>query len=246
MLSKKPNILFTRSLSDNEQNIAKSNGLEVRIVPFIKPSTNYDKQSVLKEILSLSDRIDAFAFTSQNAVKALLPLFSEPQFYSLLKAKMVFATGKKTTQTLDTQGIRLTGPLSNDAESLGNLIKKNGSVKMVVYFKGNLSLDILKTVLNNSNIEVIEKSVYYTSLISKKIKDVGVFDGIVFYSPSAVNSFFRSNQLDKNMPVFCIGTTTGIYLKKMIPNEIIQPSEPESELLINRIRNYFYEEKIQE
>lgn len=246
MLSKKPKILFTRNLSDNEQNIAKSNGLEVRIVPFIKTLNNYDKESILNEILLLSDGIDAFAFTSQNAVKALLPLFSEPQFYSLLKTKMVFATGKKTTQTLDTQGIRLTRPPSNDVESLAKLIKNNGSVKMVVYFKGNLSLDILKTVLTNNDIEVIEKTIYHTSLTSEKIKDLGTFNGIVFYSPSAVESFLRSNQIDKNIPVFCIGDTTGTYLKNLITNEIIQPSEPESELLINRISNFFYEEKIQE
>ena len=98
MLIKKPKILFTRSLSDNEQNIAKSNGLEVRIVPFIKTSSNYDKELILKEILSLSDGIDAFVFTSQNAVKALKPLFYEPLFYNILKDKMVFATGAKTLQ----------------------------------------------------------------------------------------------------------------------------------------------------
>ena len=246
MLSKKPKILFTRSLSDNEQKLAKSNGLEVRIIPFIKTSSNYDKESILNEILSLNDRIDAFVFTSQNAVKALIPLFSEPQFYNLLKDKMVFATGNKTTLSLDTQSIRVTLPPSNDAESLANLIKKNRSVKRVVWFKGNLSLDILKTILNNSNIEVIEKTVYHTSLISEKIKDIGAFDGIVFYSPSAVDSFLKSNSIDKDMPVFCIGATTRTYLNKLIPNEIIQSSEPESELLIKRIRDYIYEEKIQE
>lgn len=246
MLSKKPKILFTRNLSDNEQNIAKSNGLEVRIVPFIKTSSNYDEESILNDILLLNNGIDAFVFTSQNAVIALTPLFSEPQFYNLLKDKMVFATGAKTLQTLDTMGIRATGPPLNEAESLANLIKNNGSIKVAVYFKGNLSLDILKNVLNNTNIEVIEKTVYHTSLTGKKIKDINIFNGIVFYSPSAADSFFRSNQLDKNMPVFCIGTTTGRYLKNLIPNEVIQPSEPESELLINRIRNYFYEEKIQE
>jgi len=246
MLSKKPKILFTRSLSDNEQNIAKSNGLVVRIVPFIKTSSNYDEESILNDILLLSDGIDAFVFTSQNAVKALAPLFSEPLFYNLLKDKMVFAIGAKTLQTLDTIGIRVKVPSTNEAESLANLIKNNGSVKMLVYFKGNLSLDILKNVLNNYNIEVIEKTVYHTSLTGEKIKDIGIFNGIVFYSPSAVDSFLRSNQIDKDIHVFCIGSTTGKYLKNLIPNEVIQPSEPESELLINRISNYFYEEKIQE
>ena len=114
----------------------------------------------------------------------------------------------------------------------------------MVYFKGNLSLDILKNVLNNTNIKVIEKTVYHTSLTGEKIKDINIFNGIVFYSPSAVDSFLRLNQIDKDIRVFCIGNTTGAYLKNLIPNEVIQPSEPESELLINRIRNYFYEEKI--
>ena len=244
MLGKKPKILFTRSLSNNEQQLAKSNGLEVRIIPFIKTSSNYDKESILNEILTLNDGIDAFVFTSQNAVKALTPLFSEPPFYNLFKDKMVFATGDKTTRSLDSKGIMVTMPPSNDAESLANLIKNHRSVKMVVYFKGNLSLDILKTVLNNSNIEVIEKTVYYTSLTSEKIKDIATFNGIVFYSPSAVDSFFRSNQIDKNMPVFCIGATTGTYLRKLIPNVVTQSSEPGSELLIKGIKDYFYEEKI--
>jgi len=244
MLIKKPKILFTRSLSDNEQNIAKSNGLEVRIVPFIKTSSNYDKELILNEILSLNDGIDAFVFTSQNAVKALKPLFSEPLFYNILKDKMVFATGAKTLQSLDTMNIKVTVPRSNEAESLANLIKNNGSVKVVVYFKGNLSFDILKNVLNKNNIKVIEKTIYHTSLTSEKIKDIDIFNGIAFYSPSAVDSFLRSNQIDKDIRVFCIGNTTGTYLKNLIPNEVIQPSEPESELLINRIRNYFYEEKI--
>lgn len=246
MLSRKPKILFTRSLSGNETKLAKSIGLEARIIPFIKTSSKYDKKSIISELLTQSDGIDAFVFTSQNAVKALMPLFSEPQFSNLIKDKLIFATGKKTMRSLDTLGIKLSAPPSDDAESLANLIRKNRLVKTVVYFKGNLSLDILKTILNNSNIEVIEKTVYHTSLISEKINDIGAFDGIVFYSPSAVESFLRSNKIDRDMPIFCIGATTGTYLEKLIPNDIIQPSKPESELLIKKIRDYIYGEKIQE
>ena len=62
-------------------------------------------------------------------------------------------------------------------------------------------------------------------VINKKFKNP--YDGIIFFSPSAVLSFFENNKWPKDSHGFCIGKSTAETLKKYTTNysEAKHPNE---------------------
>jgi uroporphyrinogen-III synthase len=79
--------------------------------------------------------------------------------------------------------------------------------------------------------------VYHTIIAAHKIsKD---YDGILFYSPSAVESFFLVNTINENAVLFAIGYTTSNALKKFIKNKIIIAEQPGKEALVKKMVEYF-------
>ena len=63
------------------------------------------------------------------------------------------------------------------------------------------------------------------------------FDGVLFYSPSGVNSFLENNTLE-NKTCFCIGTTTAKALENRTKNIVIA-SQPTVENVITEVIKYY-------
>ena len=63
------------------------------------------------------------------------------------------------------------------------------------------------------------------------------FDGVLFYSPSGVNSFLENNTLG-NKTCFCIGTTTAKALENKTKNIVIA-SQPTVEHVIDEVIKYY-------
>ena len=80
----------------------------------------------------------------------------------------------------------------------------------VTYFCSDLRLDDLPTILNENNIKVNEVEAYQTKYDAIKIDDT--VEGVMFYSPSTVQSYMQEN--DAEGIAFCIGETTAIEAKK--------------------------------
>ena len=80
----------------------------------------------------------------------------------------------------------------------------------VTYFCSNLRLDDLPTILTENNISVNEIEAYETKYDSIKVNEK--IEGIMFYSPSTVQSYMQINKADKI--AFCIGETTGDEAQK--------------------------------
>ena len=74
----------------------------------------------------------------------------------------------------------------------------------VTYFCSDLRLDDLPTILSKNHIKVNEIEAYQTKFDAEKVKDN--IEGIMFYSPSTVESFMTKNKA--NGIAFCIGETT--------------------------------------
>jgi uroporphyrinogen-III synthase len=84
----------------------------------------------------------------------------------------------------------------------------------VTYFCSNLRLDTLPVVLRESGITVNEVEAYKTMYSPAKVTDkVG---GILFYSPSTVESYIETNTTDKI--AFCIGESTAKEARKHFEN----------------------------
>ncbi|MCW3119764.1 MAG: Uroporphyrinogen synthase, partial [Chitinophagaceae bacterium] len=88
-----------------------------------------------------------------------------------------------------------------------------------------------------NDIDVHEIIVYHTIAVPKKITKR--YDGIIFFSPSAVDSFFKINKTQENTILFAIGNTTSNRIKKYSENKIIISKTPDKDHMIREVANYF-------
>ena len=91
--------------------------------------------------------------------------------------------------------------------------------------------------LSQHEIEVTEVVVYET-LETPKVVDK-TYDGILFFSPSGVDSFFSNNSIDDKTILFAIGNTTAEAIKKYSDNKIIISDKTGKEMLITKAVEYF-------
>lgn len=121
-------------------------------------------------------------------------------------------------------------------KDLAHKIIEHG-VKEVVFFCGNKRRDELPTILKQHNIAVHEVVVYETvELPSIATTDI---DAVLFFSPSAVNSFFSVNQLEKQTVCFAIGTTTANSIATYTDNKVIISEAPSQEMMLAAVTYYF-------
>ena len=85
------------------------------------------------------------------------------------------------------------------------------SKKKFNYFCGKQRLKTIEIFAKKNNIDIKISEVYETFEIRKKIKEK--FDGIIFFSPSAVRSYVSLNSLN-TQKVFSWGQTTAKEIKK--------------------------------
>lgn len=206
------NILSTKKLLHNQKQLLIDAGISVIEEEFIETKIkNFElnlrgtKQSNVNSNL---------IFTSQNAVNSLL---QHPKCEEL-KSKNVFSVGMKTKDLLTENGfnvIAYTGYASDLAEIISLIYSK----ETFTFFSGNLRRDVLPDTLKENGVVFNEIEVYETNITAKKIPNK--INGILFFSPSAVDSYLKLNTI-KDEICFCIGETTAEALEnKKIKNIII-------------------------
>jgi uroporphyrinogen-III synthase len=104
--------------------------------------------------------------------------------------------------------------------------------KEVIFFCGNLRRNELPDALRTKGIEVKEVIVYKTSLVPVSINKR--YDAVLFFSPSAAESFFSKNSVPRNTALFVMGETTAVSIKKYSTNPIITGDEPDKNKLISQ------------
>ena len=173
-------------------------------------------------------------FTSQNAVLSLIENLEDTDTIELLKKKNVFCVGMKTKGLLEENGfnvIAYTGYVADLAEIITLIYGK----EKFTFFGGNLRRDTLPDALKEAKIVFNEIEVYQTILNPQKVN--GTFDGILFYSPSGIQSYLKDNKINKET-CFCIGTTTADALEN-ITNNVIIANQPTVENVIIQCINYY-------
>lgn len=171
-------------------------------------------------------------FTSKNAVKAVAALVGDEQpnwkIYSLGPN-----TSKLVAQLFPGSAIVGTAP---SAEGLADIIVADGN-KEVVFFCGDIRLDTLPDRLWKAGVHVRETIVYET--ISSPEKIDGVFDGILFFSPSGVKSFFEANVVAPQTVLFAVGNTTAAEVAKYTGNKVCVSEVPKKEEVLKMAIGYF-------
>ncbi len=169
-------------------------------------------------------------FTSQNAVLSLLQSVSAIE----LDFKNIYCVGRRTKRLIEKK-IGKVAHVENTAEALASYLVKNLKEKQITFFCGNLSRTELPQILENNNIEVEKTTVYKTLLTPKKILEK--HKGILFFSPSAIESFLLENA-PLEIPVFCIGATTAKEAKKHFSN-VVTAKLPTVESVLNEVNSYY-------
>lgn len=214
-------ILSTKKLLSNQKQFLLNAGFSVVETDFIKiQNKNFD----------LKNTNDNLIFTSQNSVQSVL----EHPESATLRTKNVFCVGVKTKNLLEENGFTVIAHAgyASDLAEIITLIYKNESF---TFFSGNLRRDVLPEALTESGIQFNEIEVYETSLTPQKINSE--FDGILFFSPSAVESYLKENKL-KNEICFAIGNTTAEALSDKTKNVVIA-NQPTIENTIIQTINYY-------
>jgi len=217
-------ILSTKKLMSNQRQFLLNAGFSLVEADFI--SIDF-----IKTDLKVTN--DFLLFTSQNAVNSLL---SNENFEDL-KEKKCFCVGKKTKVLLEQNGFQVLQAFDY-VEELTPFLITNYSQNSFTFFSGNLRQDTLPVALQKEGIIFEEKQVYTTSLTPKKINSQ-VY-GILFFSPSAVQSYLIENNLSNEI-CFCIGTTTAKEVEKTTKNVVIA-NQPSVENVIIQSINYFKNE----
>ncbi|RUT79856.1 uroporphyrinogen-III synthase [Ancylomarina longa] len=199
------NILFTRSISEEQRQFGKNMGLLISDFPFIEIELQSISQTQIEWINSHKEA--AWIFTSQNAVRSISRIL--PQLNESSK-KQSYAVGKKTALELEKLGIQPLIPDQHNAIALVEILKQSPT-KSYIYFTGNLRRNTIINYFTDNEIAYQEIPCYQTKLIQPEI-EIKSYDAICFCSPSAVISFFKKYRPDNNIPCIAIGNTTAIKL----------------------------------
>ncbi len=216
-------ILSTKKLLSNQKQFLLNANFSVIEADFINTK---NKPFELKAIN------DSLIFTSQNAVHSLVE--NAEKLLPKLREKNVFCVGLKTKALLEENGfnvIAYTGYAADLAEIIALIYAKES----FTFFSGNLRRDTLPRFLKEANIRFNEIEVYETHLTPQKINTP--VDGILFFSPSAVESFLKENKIKKEI-CFCIGNTTAEALENTTKNIVIA-NQPTVENTIIQCINEF-------
>jgi uroporphyrinogen-III synthase len=215
-------ILSTKKLQANQKQFLLNANFSVLEADFIKTeNTTFEIKNLNKNLI----------FTSQNAVLSIL---NHPQL-SELKQKTVFCVGLKTKSLLEENGFLVEGYTGYSAD-LAEIISLIYSEETFTFFSGNLRRDVLPNTLKENGITFNEIEVYETILTSKKITNK--LDGILFFSPSAVESYFKQNTI-KDETCFCIGETTAESLENKKVKTIVIADKPSVENVIAKVVEYY-------
>lgn len=213
-------------------NEAMQAGIDIEELSFIEtaPIQSITVQQEIEQSLLQSATV---VFTSMNAVEAVAYYQegAQPDWN-------IYCIGTTTNKLVAQHfGQETIIGIANDATSLAELIIEDRFIDEVIFFCGDQRRDELPAILRKNDVEVNEIEVYQTIPVAHKIEKI--YQGILFFSPSAVASFFKNNRVPDATILFAIGNTTATEIRKYSTNKIITSDEPGKENLVKKMMEYF-------
>jgi uroporphyrinogen-III synthase len=214
--------------------IASSYNIEMDEQPFIRVDSLYTPE-LEQRILQVGMGKRTVVFTSKNGVASVVQMLrgKQPEWD-------IYCLEGATRQAVHHYFLKAT--IKQDAKSAGDLVRMidvNDVDKSVVFFCGNKRMDTIPELMKGMGVPLEEIIVYQTlytpSIIMKK------YDGILFFSKSAVESFAAANRIPVKTALFAIGDTTAKALKDYVGATlpIIQSPSPSEKTLIETIIDFY-------
>ncbi len=228
-----PVLLSTKMLDENLEHCLASNGIKLIQKDFVTFSISYNKTEFATRLNDPDTQ--ARIFTTKGSIRSLKDLLANDTIK--LIPKKTFTVGIKVTEMLHQMGIEVAAKSTN-ALSLAQIIARNAELKAVDFFCGTQTLNDLPEYLKTKGISVNRTEVFDINMSSEKLSMENI-DAIMFFSPSAVYSFFSANQPDLTTPIFCIGAATAEAVHYRCNNPKVLADEPTAYSLINKVTTHF-------
>jgi len=214
-------ILSTKKLLEHQKQYLLNANFEVFQEDFIE---------IKNKSFKLNNINDYLIFTSQNAVESVL--LNEKA--AAIKNKKCFCVGEKTRTFLEQNEFEVIAS-SDYASELASIICNKFPKNSFTFFCGNLRRDILPDSLQLAQVIFDEIEVYQTILTPHKADEN--LNGILFFSPSGVESYFKENNIQDEI-CFCIGSTTAKALENKT-KKIVVANQPTVESNIIKCIEFF-------
>lgn len=227
-------ILSTAPIDNELLNDALHKGIEIDATSFIQIEPVREK-SLARELEDLCKSKITAVFTSANAVNAIADFLNKfrPDWDIYC---IGHATRDAVLQYFESPSIK---GIANNGEVLAGIIHSH-NVPGVVFFCGDKRLDALPNKLYKDGIIVREIVVYKTKETPEQIKKH--YQGILFFSPNGVKSFFSVNEVGQFTVLFAIGNTTAKALKAQTNNKVVVSDVPSREEIVNKVIEYFHKQ----
>jgi len=237
MQSNRPSILCTGPIDESILRMQEYKAADIDVIPFTQINTTLT-ETIEKQVKEILSKTAIVVFTSGNAIKSVAGYLKDkqPDWTIYCIGNTTYDLAKKY---FDAENIKQT---AFNARTLAEMIIPEINKDEVIFFCGNLRRNDLTDTLRQKGIAVKEIIVYQTSLIPVTIEKE--YDAILFFSPSAAESFFSKNTLSAKTVLFVIGNTTASSVKKYSNNKIIAGDEPDKNKLISKAILYVHENSI--
>jgi uroporphyrinogen-III synthase len=223
-------VLSTRPLSGALIEEAAAKGVRIDVVPFID-TARFQDETLTKRLEELVKQPVVAVFTSVNAVTAIESK-ERPHW------KVFCLSGATRRAVAAGFGETAIVAAADSAKELADVIVSHESSRTsreLWFFCGDKRREELPDRLKAAGWRVHEVVVYRTILTPSRIDKT--YDAIVFFSPSAVESFFSMNSIGPQVPLFAIGRTTAAVIRQKCSNPVTVSERPEEQLLIREIIN---------
>jgi uroporphyrinogen-III synthase len=225
-------ILSTAALDESIVQETQAIDIYIDVIPFIETQEIVNEE-LSKKIDSLAKQELVAVFTSKVAIGMVAKYVSPSAHW-----KIYCVEGNTEEQLRKYFGDVIKGS-ANNASDLAEIIIRD-KVAKVTFFSGDIHREELPVKLKEAGIELEEVVVYKTAETPQLIKKN--YDGVLFFSPSGVRSFFTLNTVLISTNLFAIGSTTADEIKKYSNNDIITAEKPGKEELVKLMTEYYKEQ----
>ena len=230
-------ILSTKILHPSVTDDGEKYGIKILSLNFIE--TNIYVNATLSKTIENANPY--LVFTSAKAVEGYLKNSDEKIMMDI--QKKIFCLQGETLKAAEIINNSVIKGTAKNAASLAGEIIKDKSVRAVSFICGKSRRDELPDLLKKNNIAVEEIEMYKTCSTGRNVKEN--YEAVLFFSPSAADSFFQTNILQNNIPCFCIGDTTAGAVNLHTNNQIIISEDSSQQSMLNSVIHHYNLQKKQ-
>lgn len=191
--------------------------------------TDYDAIWIEPQKIDGIEAVENAIITSKNAANILIE--------SGIVVQNSFCVGDSVRRILESEGFWVAETAQN-ANELGKHIVAHHSTRTFDFFCSAIRRDELPDLLHAAQIRLREHIVYHT--YSNTINIGSDFDAILFFSPSAVQSYCMQNCIGDST-CFCIGQTTANTVSRYT-KKIHVPKFPSIDRLVTKAIAWIHSE----